>query len=136
MIFQNGLKKVLTFAQKFEILSSSVGGLAPDLNKKDYAMSNYTETMVAKIKASAPLNLAKAQELSSEFGNVTYRSVISKAKSLGVEYVKAAPAAKKSRDDSPTKAAYLAAIRKGLALPDREGDLTKAELATVLESIG
>lgn len=136
MIFQNGLKKVLTFAQKFEILSSSVGGLAPDLNQKDYAMSNYTETMVAKIKASAPLNLAKAQELSSEFGNVTYRSVISKAKSLGVEYVKAAPAAKKSRDDSPTKAAYLAAIRKGLALPDREGDLTKAELATVLESIG
>ena len=136
MIFQNGLKKVLTFAQKFEILFSSVGGLAPDLNQKDYAMSNYTETMVAKIKASAPLNLAKAQELSSEFGNVTYRSVISKAKSLGVEYVKAAPAAKKSRDDSPTKADYLAAIRKGLALPDREGDLTKAELATVLESIG
>ena len=98
-------------------------------------MSNYTDQMVAKIKASAPLNLAKAQELSSEFGNVTYRSVISKAKSLGVEYVKAAPAAKKSRDDTPTKAQYLAAIRKGLALPDREGDLTKAELATVLESI-
>jgi hypothetical protein len=136
MIFQNGLKKVLTFFARSPIISSSVGGLAPDLNQKDYAMSNYTDQMVAKIKASAPLNLAKAQELSSEFGNVTYRSVISKAKSLGVEYVKAAPAAKKSREDSPTKAAYLAAIRKGLALPDREGDLTKAELATVLESIG
>ena len=105
-------------------------------NQKDYAMSNYTETMVAQIKAAAPLNLAKAQALSAEFGNVTYRSVISKAKSLGVEYVKAAPAAKKSRDDAPTKAQYLAAIRKGLALPDREGDLTKAELAAVLESIG
>ena len=136
MIFQNGLKKVLTFFARSPIISSSVGGLAPDQNQKDYAMSNYTETMVAKIKAAAPLNLAKAQELSSEFGNVTYRSVISKAKSLGVEYVKAAPAAKKSRDDAPTKAQYLAAIRKGLALPDREGDLTKAELATVLESIG
>jgi hypothetical protein len=136
MIFQNGLKKVLTFFARSQIISSSVGGLAPDLNQKDYAMSNYTDQMVAKIKASAPLNLAKAQELSSEFGNVTYRSVISKAKSLGVEYVKAAPAAKKSRDDAPTKAQYLAAIRKGLALPDREGDLTKAELATVLESIG
>ena len=136
MIFQNGLKKVLTFFARSPIISSSVGGLAPDLNQKDYAMSNYTDQMVAKIKASAPLNLAKAQELSSEFGNVTYRSVISKAKSLGVEYVKAAPAAKKSRDDAPTKAQYLAAIRKGLALPDREGDLTKAELATVLESIG
>ena len=136
MIFQNGLKKVLTFFARSPIISSSVGGLAPDQNQKDYAMSNYTETMVAKIKAAAPLNLAKAQELSSEFGNVTYRSVISKAKSLGVEYVKAAPAAKKSRDDAPTKAQYLAAIRKGLALPDREGDLTKAELASVLESIG
>ena len=136
MIFQNGLKKVLTFFARSPIIYSSVGGLAPDLNQKDYAMSNYTDQMVAKIKASAPLNLAKAQELSSEFGNVTYRSVISKAKSLGVEYVKAAPAAKKSRDDAPTKAQYLAAIRKGLALPDREGDLTKAELATVLESIG
>lgn len=136
MIFQNGLKKVLTFFARSPIISSSVGGLAPDLNQKDYAMSNYTETMVAKIKASAPLNLAKAQALSADFGNVTYRSVISKAKSLGVEYVKAAPAAKKSRDDAPTKAQYLAAIRKGLALPDREGDLTKAELATVLESIG
>jgi hypothetical protein len=136
MIFQNGLKKVLTFFARSPIISSSVGGLAPDLNQKDYAMSNYTDQMVAKIKASAPLNLAKAQALSADFGNVTYRSVISKAKSLGVEYVKAAPAAKKSREDSPTKAAYLAAIRKGLALPDREGDLTKAELATVLESIG
>ena len=113
-----------------------LGDWLPTLTKKDYAMSNYTDQMVAKIKAAAPLNLAKAQELSSEFGNVTYRSVISKAKSLGVEYVKAAPAAKKSRDDAPTKAQYLAAIRKGLALPDREGDLTKAELATVLESIG
>ena len=127
MIFQNGLKKVLTFLARSPIISSSVGGLAPDQNQKDYAMSNYTDQMVAKIKAAAPLNLAKAQELSSEFGNVTYRSVISKAKSLGVEYVKAAPAAKKSRDDAPTKAQYLAAIRKGLALPDREGDLTKAE---------
>lgn len=136
MIFQNGLKKVLTFFARSPIIYSSVGGLAPDLKQKDYAMSNYTDQMVAKIKASAPLNLAKAQALSADFGNVTYRSVISKAKSLGVEYVKAAPAAKKSRDDAPTKAQYLAAIRKGLALPDREGDLTKAELATVLESIG
>ena len=136
MIFQNGLKKVLTFFARSPIIYSSVGGLAPDLNQKDYAMSNYTDQMVAKIKASAPLNLAKAQALSADFGNVTYRSVISKAKSLGVEYVKAAPAAKKSRDDAPTKAQYLAAIRKGLALPDREGDLTKAELAAVLESIG
>lgn len=91
--------------------------------------------MVADIQAAAPLNLAKAQALAAGWPEVGYRSVIAKAKSLGVEYVKAAPAAKKARSDEPTKAAYLAAIRKGLALPEREGDLTKAELESVLGAI-
>ena len=98
-------------------------------------MSNYTPEMVARITAAAPLNLAKAKELAADFGNVTYRSVISKAQSIGVEYVKLSPV-KRVKDDTPTKAEYLAAIRKALALPTREGDLTKAELSSVLESIG
>lgn len=98
-------------------------------------MSNYTPAMVARIQASAPLNLAKAKDLAAEFGNVTYRSVISKAQSIGVEYVKLSPVKRTKRADTPTKAEYLAAIRKGLALPEREGDLTKAELSAVLESI-
>jgi hypothetical protein len=99
-------------------------------------MSNYTPAMVAKITASAPLNLAKAKDLAADFGNVTYRSVISKAQSLGVEYVKVAPAAKKSaKDTGPTKAEYLAQIRLSLALPERSGDLTKAELSAVMVSI-
>jgi len=98
-------------------------------------MSNYTPEMVARITAAAPLNLAKAKELAADFGNVTYRSVISKAQSLGVEYVKLSPV-KRVKDDTPTKAEYLAAIRKALALPTREGDLTKVELSSVLESIG
>jgi len=97
-------------------------------------MSNYTPEMVARITAAAPLNLAKAKELAADFGNVTYRSVISKAQSIGVEYVKLSPA-KRVKDDTPTKAEYLSAIRKALALPTREGDLTKAELSSVLESI-
>lgn len=97
-------------------------------------MSNYTPEMVARITAAAPLNLAKAKELASDFGNVTYRSVISKAQSIGVEYVKLSPV-KRVKDDTPTKAEYLSAIRKALALPTREGDLTKAELSSVLESI-
>ena len=99
-------------------------------------MSNYTPAMVARIKNAAPLNLAKAKELAADFGNVTHRSVISKAQSLGVEYVKAAPAPRSPREATPTKADYLAAIRKSLALKDRQGDLTKAELSAVLESIG
>jgi len=97
-------------------------------------MSNYTPEMVARITAAAPLNLAKTKELAADFGNVTYRSVISKAQSIGVEYVKLSPV-KRVKDDTPTKAEYLAAIRKGLALPTREGDLTKAELSAVLASI-
>ena len=98
-------------------------------------MSNYTPEMVAQIHLAAPLNLAKAKELAATFGNVSHRSVISKAQSMGVEYVKLAPVARKAKADTPTKAEYLAAIRKALALTDRQGDLTKAELSAVLEHI-
>jgi len=95
----------------------------------------YTEQMTAKIVAASPLNLDKAHALASEFGTVTYRSVISKAKSLGVEYIKKAPAAKTAKDTGPTKAALLLEIRKTLDLSDREGDLTKVELQTILAAI-
>jgi len=98
-------------------------------------MSNYNSEREARIRAEAPLNLAKAKELAAEFGDVTYRSVIAKAQQLGVEYVKLAPRRRAQRDNVPTKADYLAAIRQSLALPDREGDLTKAELESVLASI-
>ena len=98
-------------------------------------MSNYNSEREARIRAEAPLNLAKAKELASEFGDVTYRSVIAKAQQLGVEYVKLAPRRRAQRDNVPTKADYLAAIRQSLALPDRDGDLTKAELEAVLVSI-
>jgi len=98
-------------------------------------MSNYTPEMVARITAAAPLNLAKAKELAADFGSVSYRSVISKAQSIGVEYVKLSPVKRAAKADTPTKAEYLAAIRKALALTDRSGDLTKAELSAVLESI-
>ena len=98
-------------------------------------MSNYTSQMIARINAEAPLNLAKAKALAEEFGNVTYRSVISKAQSIGVEYDKLSPVKRAAKADTPTKAQYLAAIRKGLALADRSGDLTKAELERVLEAI-
>ena len=95
----------------------------------------YTETMIAKITAAAPLDLAKSHALAAEFGDVSYRSVISKAKSLGLEYIAKAPAAKKAKSNEPTKAAILLDIRSALALPDREGDLTKAELESILKSL-
>ena len=96
-------------------------------------MSNYTPAMEQRIREAAPLNLAKAKALAEEFASVSHRSVISKAQSLGVEYVKAAPAARVSR--GPTKADVLAEIRRALALPAREGDFTKAELSTILSEI-
>ncbi len=96
----------------YEILFSSVGGLAPDHNQKVNAMSKYTNPMIDAIRSAAPLNLS------------------------GVDYVKAAPAAKAPRDQEPTKAHYLAEIRRSLALPERNGDLTKAELISVLENLG
>ena len=120
----------------FERILTRFGGLAlKPQTKKDTIMSNYTETMIKAIRNAAPLDIEKAKELAAEFGGVvTHRSVISKAKHLGVEYVKAqrAPA---SRDSGPTKAALLVIIRELVELPEREGDLTKAELASILDRL-
>ena len=95
-------------------------------------MSNYTPAMVAKLQAAAPLTLEIAKDLAADFG-VSHRSVISKAKHLGLEYVKASPKAKIAK--GITKAELTDAIRRAVALPDREGDLTKAELSAVLEHL-
>ena len=74
-------------------------------------MSNYTPAMIAKLQAAAPLNLAKAKALASDFGNVSHRSVISKAKHLGLDYIATTKAAKKIRS---SKADTVAAIAKAV----------------------
>ena len=96
-------------------------------------MSNYTEQMIAKISAAQPLDLEKAKALASDFG-LSHRSVISKAKSLGFEYI-SQPKRVASKRTGPTKADILTGIRSALSLADREGDLTKDELVSVLEHI-
>lgn len=95
-------------------------------------MSNYTPSMIAALEAAAPLTLEIAKDLAADFG-VSHRSVISKAKHLGLEYVKASPKAKVAK--GITKAELTDAIRQAVALPDRSGDLTKAELSVVLSAI-
>lgn len=124
----------------YERIFSWFGNTAEPTTKKVNAMSKYTNPMIDAVRSAAPLDLSKAHALANSDlfakADVGYRSIIAKAKSLGVEYVKAVPAAKAPRDQLPTKAQYLAQIRKSLALPEREGDLTKAELVSVLESIG
>ena len=93
-------------------------------------MSNYTSAMVARIQNAAPLNLAKANEFASEFVNVTHRSVISKAQSLGVEYVKASPKPRQSRG---IPNGISRRHSQALALPVRR---LPNQLGSVLESIG
>ena len=124
----------------FEKMFSSVGGLAPDQKLKVNAMSKYTNPMIEAIRSASPLDLSKAHALANSDlfakADVSYRSIIAKAKSLGVASVKAVPAAKAPRAPEPTKEHYLAEIRKSLALPERSGDLTKAELVNVLANLG
>ena len=124
----------------FEKIFPWFGNTAEPTTKKVNAMSKYTNPMIEAIRTAAPLDLSKAHALANSDlfakADVSYRSIIAKAKSLGVDYVKAAPAAKAPRDQEPTKAHYLAEIRKALALPERSGDLTKAELVSVLENLG
>ena len=74
-------------------------------------MSNYTPAMIAKLQDAAPLDLAKAKALASDFGNVSHRSVISKAKHLGLDYVVANKAAKQIRS---SKADTVDAIAKAI----------------------
>ena len=76
-------------------------------------MSNYTPAMIAKLQDAAPLDLAKAKDLAADFG-LSHRSVISKAKHLGLGYIVAPKAAKKIR---ASKADIVSAIAKGLDMP-------------------
>ena len=97
-------------------------------------MSAYTDSMVAELSNNAPFNYDKAQIFAGRY-NVSARSVISKVKSLGLEYVAKPKAASKPKDEGPTKAELLANIRAALGLPGREGDLTKAELIAIADAI-
>ncbi len=102
--------------------------------KDDKNMSNYTPEMIAKIEAAAPLNLSVAKDLAADFG-LSHRSVISKAKSLRVEYVKAAPAAK--RPTGPSKSDLVAAIQKATNADDLDGleKATARALSNLLASL-
>lgn len=71
----------------------------------------YTDKMVSQIEAAQPLNLETAKKLASEL-NVSYRSIISKAKQMGFVYVAKAPAAKKDTLNKVTKADLVADIAK------------------------
>ena len=79
-------------------------------------MSNYTNAMVSKLNASAPITRTVADDLAREFG-LPVRSVISKAVLLGL-YQKPEAKAKASRT---TKAEMVQAIEKALQGESLEG---------------
>jgi hypothetical protein len=88
--------------------------------------SVYTNQMVEVMTASQPLNADVCNELAATFGNgITARSVIAKAKSLGLDYVvKAKPARKKA---AASKADIVNAIAKAVDADDGSLDgLVKA----------
>lgn len=84
---------------------------------------NYTPEMEAVLTDAAPLNLEKAKEIGEQIGR-SYRSVIAKAKSLGLEYESLPPP--KKRPIQTTKADLVAQISENLG-----ADLGGLEKATM-----
>jgi hypothetical protein len=127
---------MLALIKKIRIILNMDRGIGSrPKNQKELLMSNYTDSMVSELTKIGAFDYASAQAF-AEKHNLSARSVISKVKSLGLEYTAKPKAARKAKSDEPTKAAVLAGIRSALALPDREGDLTKAELSAILASLG
>jgi len=72
---------------------------------------NYTPAMVARLKAEAPLNYAKAETLGLELGK-NPRSIIAKAKREGIAYEAKIIPVPKSK--GPTKAQMVKLIERAM----------------------
>jgi hypothetical protein len=81
-------------------------------------MSDYTKEMESVIRNAAPLTFEAAQEIAQrdEFiaASKTHRSVIAKAKSMGIEYVPKAPATKKPKGETKADLVSRIAVATGL----------------------
>lgn len=88
--------------------------------------------MVAQLKDAAPLNFEKAQAMAGDLG-VSARSIVAKATSEGIEYVKAS---KTSKRGGVKKADLANAIEDatGLSLPSLS-NLTAADLTALLRYV-
>ena len=102
--------------------------------------SKYTASMVAAMKAAAPLSLAKCVELAAtpEFAKagITARSIGAKARVEGIAYDKVEP---KTKTGEPVadKAEIVAKIAQVLGVEkiDSLAKADKAALRTVLEAV-
>lgn len=94
-------------------------------------MATYTDSMISRMTAMAPLNIDKAHALAGEFG-VSYRSVIAKASQLGIDYTKKAPAAK--REKGVTKLDAVNKLREYYGIPRKESaNFTADEVVKMLD---
>lgn len=103
------------------------------LDTQEVLMSNYTQNMVAKLTAAAPISFADAEKFASEF-NLSKQSIIAKTKSLGLEYVPQTRPAKRVK--GLTKADLVASIEGKLAANLDGLELAKASaLASLLDAL-
>lgn len=97
---------------------------------------NYTPEMEEALRASQPVTFERAVEIAAEFGK-TPRSVISKVKSLGLDYVPRVVAPK--RPEGKTKVALLAEIAAALKVEATALDglekATSRSLANLLKGL-
>lgn len=113
-----------TFPRLFEIIRSWIGGWAPDQNKGDNYMSNYSDSMVKALTSQNAWTFAQAVQF-AEANNLSTRSVVSKIKSLDLGYTPKPKAASKVRF---VKADTVLAIAKALdADSDELAGLAKAD---------
>ena len=125
---------MLTVAINFETIALLIRW-ANQFTRRHH-MSKYTPTMIEKMSAAQPLNLAKAQTFASEFG-VSYRSIIAKALSLGLTYEKK-EAVVASSSDRPTKADLVREIEQSLQGESLDGlqGASMRSLQALIMSIG
>lgn len=105
-------------------------------NAAKVSQVNYTPEMEQVIRDAAPLDIDKAKALAVKLER-THKSVIAKALSLGVEYVKKAPAAS-ARGDKPTKADLVKIFASQIGVPHAKIEgldkTTVAVLAIIIDA--
>lgn len=81
-------------------------------------MSDYSKEMESAIRAASPLTFAAAQELAERDDFVaagkTHRSVIAKAKSMGVDYIPKPKATKRPKGETKTDLVNRIAAATGM----------------------
>ena len=111
--YKKTLPRVLTLSKAYETICNMVRAMgARPQSKGKMLMSNYTDSMVAEMVAQGSWNFAEAQAY-AEKHNLSTRSVVSKIKSLDLDYT---PKPKAAASGAPRilKMDHVTAIAKAL----------------------